>query len=130
MDKYNLVSSYMWLYGSNSTSNITVIASLIMVFNSSSDVAAALIFSNLTERVAPNSTVVSTGNFSGFLYSVMRINGSYRSTVDMIVAHDGRFILLMAFTGTTWSNGMTIFHDQVRAMLPPAPSAPVAFQVS
>ena len=101
-----------------------------MVFNSSSDVTAALIFSNLTERVAPNSTVVSTGNFSGFLYSVMRINGSYRSTADMIVAHDGRFILLMAFTGTTWSNGMTIFHDQVRAMLPPAPSAPVAFQVS
>ena len=130
MDKYNLVGSYMWIYGNNSsTLSFTGIASLIMVFNSSSDVTAAIIFSNLTERVAPNSTVVSTGNFSGFLYSVLRLNASTPAEY-VIIAHDGKFILLMAFIGTTWDKGMSVFQDQVRAMLSSAPSAPAAFWVS
>ena len=129
MDKYGLVNSYMWLYGSNGTSNISTIASLIMVFNSSSDVTNGFVLSNLTERIAPNSTVVSTGNFSGFLYSVIRLNASYGSTINMIIAHDGRFVLLMEFIGT-WDHGMTVFHDQVGAMVSLPPSAPAAFRVS
>ncbi|MDA8054891.1 MAG: hypothetical protein M0Z77_04480 [Thermoplasmatales archaeon] len=110
----------MWLYSTNSTASIGIVATLatlVMEVNSSSDVS--LILANLAHSAFTNSTVMSTGNVSGFQYSLLEVNASSSGGLqaNVFLAHDGKFILVMEFAGSTIVKEMTIFSDQISVML-------------
>ncbi|MEM0137018.1 MAG: hypothetical protein QW608_01210 [Thermoplasmata archaeon] len=120
----------MVVYATNGTGGVSngAIAMLIMEMNSSSEVGPAV--TSIEQNVFRNFSEISSGTFNSFTYSLYNVKSSQlefnNSTTHDFLSHSGKFILFMAFGGSTVIKDVQVFKGQVTAMLPvyasPSPS--------
>ncbi|MEM0136549.1 MAG: hypothetical protein QXU18_15205 [Thermoplasmatales archaeon] len=116
-----LVQAEAWLYQpfqtnqSANASSIFIITTLIMEMNSSSQ--ASVSFSALENSLYTGGTEVSKGSFSGFQYALWEGNSS-STHLDVYFAHEGKYILVMQFFGSSISHKTAVFDEQVIIMFP------------
>ena len=114
-----LQKAEMWLYAANGTGNsisFNLIAVLILEAQNSSD--AAKVYQVVMKGIEKSSTLklIGNGSFMNFAYSEYEINTSSSLNATIYFAHNGKFILLQEFIGTSTSNSLVAFHTQIKDM--------------
>ncbi|MEM3193156.1 MAG: hypothetical protein QW292_13940 [Candidatus Parvarchaeota archaeon] len=111
----------MVLYSTNGSGRTSAgaIATLIMEMNSSSEVGPAI--ASVEKNTFHNSTEISSGIIDSFTYSQYDVKSSqleYENlTTHDFISYSGKFILFMAFDGSTVIKDVQVFKDQVTATL-------------
>ena len=123
--KYGIVEAFANIYNTSSNASHPGMLAIFMAkFNSSLGVSEAM--SNLSVLNLPSLIFISNGTYNNFTYSSYRINQSAIQNATAILAHEGPFLLIMYFLGSTASRMMTIFDEQIDFMLPASPELPSA----
>ena len=119
----------------NASNPSAAVATVILQMNSSSTVSKFMPdFVQALKNSSPQ--LILNGTLMGFAYSMYNIsidNGGIASSAQIMLAHDGTFVILMMFFDPTVTGVVhkdtTVFNDQVKFMFP-ADNAPSTVPMS